>query len=162
MGLRVKLFIATLLLLLVTNLAGGAAFAPTHEVVPASAADWQVSADRLKSLDLRLPTDRQVSSDRQVSVGSFAYSRSQEGKSYSDGEMALSSLLEAFVQSNQFRARRVSHFSELFKISMYKLCLLYKRAELADKYKISDAYTPVRNKQTCSDYFIFALRRILI
>ncbi len=84
MRTSVKLFIASLLLLLlVTNQTEGTVFSPTHTAVSSNTADWQISADRLKSMDLRLSTDRQDCANRQISTRNFTCNRSQEGKGYS-------------------------------------------------------------------------------
>ncbi len=141
MRTKAKLFITSLLMMIVTSMAGYASSAGnTQAVVSSKTADRQMTA----------------------TTADYARAHSQDNPAYSDGEMCFTSLLEAFVQSNQFRARRVAHYSVLFKTAMYKLCLQHKRTEQMFKCKATDAYTPVRNLQTCSDYYIFALRRILI
>lgn len=81
---------------------------------------------------------------------------------FSDIEANSNSFMDVMNMEHHFHLRRITELSTSFKDVMYKLCLIKEDALTLDKSKFYYSNKTPHYVQTCSEYYIFALRRILI
>lgn len=81
--------------------------------------------------------------------------------SISDSDFGIKSA-EAYSSINNYRLRRIIETNDSLKDVLYKFCLLRKNLPVLDQSKSYDSNKGPRYSITPSDYYVFALRRILI
>lgn len=81
--------------------------------------------------------------------------------SMSDANFCIKSV-EAYSSINNYRLRRIIETNDSLKDVLYKFCLLRKNLLVLDQSKSYDSNKGPRYSITPSDYYVFALRRILI
>lgn len=79
--------------------------------------------------------------------------------SISDVEMAIQSVSEVY---NNYRLRRIVETNDLFKDVLHKSLLLRENILVLDQSKFYYSDKDPHYSVICSDYYVFALRRILI
>ena len=79
--------------------------------------------------------------------------------SISDVEMAIKSVSEIY---NNYRLRRIIETNDLFKDILHKFLLLRENSLVLDQSKFYCSDKDPHYSTICSDYYVFALRRILI
>lgn len=77
-------------------------------------------------------------------------------------ESSSTSFMDVMNMEHHFHLRRITELSTSFKNAMYKLCLIREDIFTLDKSKFYYSNKTPHYVQTCSEYYIFALRRILI
>ena len=80
--------------------------------------------------------------------------------SVSDVELGLKLVTES--NSNNYRLRRIIESNDFFKDVMYKFFLLRENSLVLDQSKSYYSDKDPHYSIICSDYYVFALRRILI
>ena len=80
--------------------------------------------------------------------------------SVSDVELGLKLVSES--NSNNYRLRRIIESNDFFKDVMYKFFLLRENSLVLDQSKSYYSDKDPHYSITCSDYYVFALRLILI
>ena len=80
--------------------------------------------------------------------------------SVSDVELGLKLVSES--NSNNYRLRRIIESNDFFKDVMYKFFLLRENSLVLDQSKSYYSDKDPHYSIICSDYYVFALRRILI
>ena len=91
---------------------------------------------------------------------SLGYDRSSQSLSISDVELGFKSVTE--TSSNNYRLRRIIESNDFFKDVMYKFFLLRENSLVLDQSKSYYSDKDPHYSIICSDYYVFALRRILI
>ena len=94
-----------------------------------------------------------------VNSHSVGYDNSQS-LSISDVELGFKSVTE--TSSNNYRLRRIIESNDFFKDVMYKFFLLRENSLVLDQSKSYYSDKDPHYSIICSDYYVFALRRILI
>ena len=85
---------------------------------------------------------------------------SVQSLSISDVELGFKSVTE--TSSNNYRLRRIIESNDFFKDVMYKFFLLRENSLVLDQSKSYYSDKDPHYSIICSDYYVFALRRILI
>lgn len=103
------------------------------------------------------------SSSNIVACSSFSTTSSGFDKlqslSISDVEMAIKSVSEIY---NNYRLRRIIETNDFFKDILHKFLLLRENSLVLDQSKFYCSDKDPHYSTICSDYYVFALRRILI
>lgn len=81
--------------------------------------------------------------------------------SISDTNLGIKSV-EAYSSINNYRLRRIIETNDSLKDVLYKFCLLRKNLLVLDQSKSYYSNKGPRYFITPSDYYVFALRRILV
>ena len=89
---------------------------------------------------------------------SLGFDKSQS-LSISDAEMAIKSVSEIY---NNYRLRRIIEANDLFKDVLHKFFLLRENILVLDQSKSYYSDKDPHYSTICSDYYVFALRRIFI
>lgn len=84
-----------------------------------------------------------------------------QGLSISDANLGIQSV-EVYSSINNYRLRRIVESNDSLKDVLYKFCLLRKNLLVLDQSKSYYSNKGPHYSVTPSDYYIFALRRILI
>lgn len=82
--------------------------------------------------------------------------------SVSDVELGFKPISETYSYTNNLRLRRILELADAQKDVMYKFCLLRENQLVSDKSKSNYFDKDPHNASISCDYYIFALRRILI
>ena len=85
---------------------------------------------------------------------------SVDGQSVSDVELGLKLVTES--NSNNYRLRRIIEINDSLKDVMQKFLVLRENSLVLDQSKSFYSDKDPHYSITCSDYYVFALRRILI
>ncbi len=94
-----------------------------------------------------------------VNSHSVGYNHSQS-LSISDVELGFKPITES--NANNYRLRRIIESNDFFKDVMYKFFLLRENSLVLDQSKSYYSDKDPHYSIICSDYYVFALRRILI
>lgn len=84
-----------------------------------------------------------------------------QGLSISDANLGIQSV-EVYSPINNYRLRRIVESNDSLKDVLYKFCLLRKNLLVLDQSKSYYSNKGPHYSVTPSDYYIFALRRILV
>lgn len=101
-----------------------------------------------------------TNSNSSFKTRSLGYDRSSQSLSISDVELGFKSVTE--TSSNNYRLRRIIESNDFFKDVMYKFFLLRENSLVLDQSKSYYLDKDPHYSIICSDYYVFALRRILI
>ena len=91
---------------------------------------------------------------------SLGFDRSSQSLSISDVELGFKSVTE--TSSNNYRLRRIIEANDSLKDVMHKFFLLRENSLVLDQSKSYYSDKDPHYSIICSDYYVFALRRILI
>ena len=107
-----------------------------------------------------------TNSNSSFKTRSLGYDRSSQSLSISDGELGFKSVTETFKPvsetNSNYRLRRIIESNDFFKDVMYKFFLLRENSLVLDQSKSYYSDKDPHYSIICSDYYVFALRRILI
>ena len=141
-------FILALVLLMLSYSIGGNAMDITS-CVSKSECSCQLSA-----------STSDTNSDSSFKTHSLSYDRSSQTLSISDVELGFKSVTE--TSSNNYRLRRIIEINDSLKDVMHKFLVLRENSLVLDQSKSFYSDKDPHYSITCSDYYVFALRRILI
>ena len=139
-------FILALVLLMLSYSMGGNAMDITSCVSESSCQLSESNAD--------------TNSNSSFKTRSLGFDRSSQSLSISDVELGFKSVTE--TSSNNYRLRRIIEANDSLKDVMHKFFLLRENSLVLDQSKSYYSDKDPHYSIICSDYYVFALRRILI
>lgn len=101
-----------------------------------------------------------TNSNSSFKTRSLGFDRSSQSLSISDVELGFKSVTE--TSSNNYRLRRIIEANDSLKDVMHKFFLLRENSLVLDQSKSYYSDKDPHYSIICSDYYVFALRRILI
>ena len=101
-----------------------------------------------------------TNSNSSFKTRSLGYDRSSQSLSISDVELGFKSVTE--TSSNNYRLRRIIEINDSLKDIINKFFLLRENSLVLDQSKSYYSDKDPHYSIICSDYYVFALRRILI
>ena len=101
-----------------------------------------------------------TNSNSSFKTRSLGFDRSSQSLSISDVELGFKSVTE--TSSNNYRLRRIIEVNDSLKDVMHKFFLLRENSLVLDQSKSYYSDKDPHYSIICSDYYVFALRRILI
>lgn len=117
-----------------------------------------ISATKCSSSQLSEASSNIDTSSSFSTSTSLGFDKSQS-LSISDAEMAIKSVSEIY---NNYRLRRIIEANDLFKDVLHKFFLLRENILVLDQSKSYYSDKDPHYSTICSDYYVFALRRIFI
>ena len=101
-----------------------------------------------------------TNSNSSFKTRSLGFDRSSQSLSISDVELGFKSVTE--TSSNNYRLRRIIEANDSLKDVMHKFFLLRENSLVLDQSKSYYSDKDPHYSIICSEYYVFALRRILI
>ena len=101
-----------------------------------------------------------IKSNSSLNSRAVGFDKSSQSLTISDVELGFKSVTE--TSSNNYRLRRIIESNDFFKDVMYKFFLLRENSLVLDQSKSYYSDKDPHYSIICSDYYVFALRRILI
>ena len=101
-----------------------------------------------------------IKSNSSLNSRAVGFDKSSQSLTISDVELGFKSVTE--TSSNNYRLRRIIESNDFFKDVMYKFFLLRENSLVLDQSKSYYSDKDPHYSIICSEYYVFALRRILI
>ena len=141
-------FILALVLLMLSYSMGG------------NAMDFTSCVSKSESSCQLSESNADTNSNSSFKTRSLGFDRSSQSLSISDVELGFKSVTE--TSSNNYRLRRIIEANDSLKDVMHKFFLLRENSLVLDQSKSYYSDKDPHYSIICSDYYVFALRRILI